>query len=133
MIQRPQTLFLFLFIASSLVGIYFFPGEESAFYPMFKDASEKLPFVPSVFVMIALGNIFLYKNRILQIRINGFLVFLFILFWGAYIYYVITQQENFTLFYPDLAIAILGGTSLLISTRYIRKDENLVRSLDRLR
>jgi hypothetical protein len=43
------------------------------------------------------------------------------------------QADNFNQYLPDLMIAFAGEVVLLLANRFIKKDEALIRSLDRLR
>jgi hypothetical protein len=59
---------------------------------------------------------------------------LFTLFWAGFVYLVIQHQaDNFNQYIPDLSIAFVGEVALLLANRFIKKDEALIRSLDRLR
>ncbi len=81
---------------------------------------------------MVLINLFLYRKRLLQIRINQIVWLFYTFFWGYFVYLAL-QTANFSHYFPDLLLAFLGEVSLLLANRYIRKDEALVRSLDRLR
>ncbi len=162
MIQRIQTVFLFLATVSGIL-IFFFPvanfyaeSEVFRFYlysvkdltpdpfgdtqtarqivnPMFPLILSALQFI---IVAITLTTIFKFKNRALQIRLNYLNVFLNVLLIGGIFYLssLLEQQLN------TVASYCLGGVfplitviMLFLSNIYIRKDERLVRSADRLR
>lgn len=134
MLQRPQTLILMIFCALTGSNALFFPLEELVFSTLLNSSASYAPWVSLLFGSVVFINIFLYEKRPLQIRINQFIWVAFTFFWGSYVYLVIQYYRNsFSDFFPDLLIAFLGEVSLLIANRFIRKDENLVRSLDRLR
>lgn len=134
MIQRPQTLILFLFCALTVVNAFFYPQEELVFSTLLTSSASYSPWVSLLFSVIVLLNIFMYKNRPLQININRYVWVLFTLFWAGYVYLVLQNYSHrFSDFLPDLLIAFLGEICLLTANRFIRKDENLVRSMDRLR
>jgi hypothetical protein len=89
-----------------------------------------------IIVAITLTTIFKFKNRALQIRLNYLNVFLNVLLIGGIFYLssLLEQQLN------TVASYCLGGVfplitviMLFLSNIYIRKDERLVRSADRLR
>lgn len=86
---------------------------------------------------MALGSIFLFKNRKLQIKL-GIFAFIAILL-GLVLTVVLFIQDpimeqdampgdGWGIIFPVVAMV-----AILIAQRYIRKDENLVQSMDRLR
>ena len=154
MIQRIQT--VYLFISAILVFLIFmFPLSEflvndSLLY-VFRyrgiyelvDGVETLVIksIPlavlfGIILVINLISIFLYKNRSLQMRLTVFNIILMIGSLGLSYYYIYTAFNqfgaivNYKLFstFPLIA-AILSYMAL----RGIRKDEKLVKSLDRIR
>lgn len=86
--------------------------------------------------IVALVAIFLFKNRILQMRIvmaQTCMVVLLILILGYYSYVIITKYDasvniGFKMFLP-IVLLILSA----LAYRGIKKDELLVKSYDRLR
>jgi len=77
-------------------------------------------------------TIFLYRRRMLQIRLCVFNLLILIVFQIFIAYYYIVSSENisfsFTAIFPVVA-AILT----LLAIRYIGRDEAIVRAADRLR
>ena len=138
MIQRIQTVYLML---SALLAVLFFV------FPIFvvhtaEETSRFIAIDNSVLFIISICiatlpfiNIFLYKNRLLQMK----LVYLTILFVAAILGYACSQY--FQINNKDAAISFgLGGLAVILipilqwlAYKGIKKDENLVRSLDRLR
>jgi len=130
MIQRIQT--VYLFFAFCLMAIL-------AFIPFSSISAFSDGFFigfTSIIAIMAIVAIFLYKNRKMQIRLcYGMLVaFVFI-----YIFYFIFKWQNFsftelfghvryTFIFPLISIILV-----YLAIRGIKKDEKLVRSLDRLR
>lgn len=134
MLQRPQTLLLLLFCAVATANALFFPLEARVFSHLLNASSIYASWVSLIFVLIVVLNIFLYKNRPMQIRINKVVWLLFTLFWGSYVYFVVKEFNTaFSTFLPDLVLAFIGEVCLLYANRFIRKDENLIRSMDRIR
>ena len=69
----------------------------------------------------------------LQLRINQLCGF-YILFSGVVFLFCFAKYNRGSNSYlPDLLIAFVGEVVLLFANHFIRKDEALVRSLDRLR
>ena len=89
-------------------------------------------------VAVAFYEIFRYKNRLTQLKLGLFNVLLMIGALGSTVYFVFQGEElsaNATqgdfetgIYLPGLAL-ILN----LLANRFIRRDEQLVRSVDRLR
>jgi len=134
MIQRIQSVYLFL-VFCLLAVLVFFPIAVSPIY------AGDLGFYSGYFgacAVFALVTIFIYKNRKRQISMcYGMItaqvliyVFFFIIFYWKYHFPLseFYQHASFTFVFPFIAIILL-----FLAIRAIRKDEKLVRSLDRLR
>ncbi len=134
MIQRIQTLFMLLFVLATGVNFFLFPSEIIVFEPLMGDKADASSYVSILLSLIVLVNIGLYKKRTVQIRINQVIWVLYTLFWGSFVYLIIQHQpDNFNQYLGDLMIAFAGEVVLLLANRFIKKDEALIRSLDRLR
>lgn len=143
MIQRIQSIFLLL-ASGSCFGIF---GTDAADSPapveasrLFADASFDVfdsPVLIACFALagvLLLADIFLFKNRPLQSKISAGALFVVGLGvgYGIYLFFSNDIPANVT---PDLGIglpvlAVVFGT---LASRYIKADEKLVRSADRLR
>ncbi|MCK9639459.1 MAG: DUF4293 domain-containing protein [Prolixibacteraceae bacterium] len=154
MIQRIQT--LYLLIAALLVASLFFvpfaelTGKDGAQY-LFNisgitvnssNGSAILDSTWPVLVLVCLSliilviSIFLFKNRITQIRVSYINIsFLFGL--KALMYYYTWSGNNLpagglhSKIYSTLPL--IAAILVFIAIRNIRKDENLVKSIDRIR
>ncbi len=152
MLQRIQSLFLLVaFIIS--IGFHIWPiaifpsdsGELIFTVKGFLNNSGDIitllyPFLilSAIISFLILYQLFSFKKRIRQIQTGKAIIILLILWYGVGIIHVYTYYQNFevlleatphvTLFIP-VAITIL----VLIANRYIHKDEELVRSVDRIR
>ena len=134
MIQRIQTIFMLLFVLVGGVNFFLFPSEMIVFEPLMGNKADSSPYVSILLSLLVLINIILYKKRTLQILVNQIVWVLFTLFWAGFVYSVIQHQaDNFNQYIPDLSIAFVGEVALLLANRFIKKDEALIRSLDRLR
>jgi len=158
MIQRIQTLFLFLaFLAAvalfffPLAGIYsttvaykfyvyglinMVPGEASIFTFM---TTFPLLLLNILVAAFSLSCIFLYKNRVLQAKVVRIAILTDIIF-IALVFFVYAKivETNLaaTLDYLDEAgmyFPLITLIFLILANRSIMKDEKLVRSADRLR
>ena len=147
MIQRIQTIFLLLG-SIFMLSVLFFPfasllsGVQGA--GILADGvytAQEKPVLLGLFSLsslLALIGVFLFKNRSLQMKMAifsadaGFLGTVFAIFY-------LWQDEKVRAIFGSLKpgigaiLPVLGFAALLLAFWYIRKDEKLVRSMDRLR
>lgn len=154
MIQRIQSVYL-LIAAFIIILAYFLPfatfnadadlpqyilrvkgfiqaGEESKI--MFR--VWPVAILLTISVLLSLVTIFLYKKRLLQIRLSIANIIFLLGSFGLALFYIndvkkmlkIEPHYDFSLILPIIAIILL-----YLAIRGIAKDEKLVRSLDRLR
>jgi ABC-type polysaccharide transport system permease subunit len=136
MIQRIQTIWLLLAAACSgglvfLVSLWI-DGEGNEVVAM-DDGAYFGAFVLSAF--ISLVAIFLYRNRKLQTVVNRLNIMLNLVLLGVFVYRALNvsgeaavSEKGIGMFIPILSIVLL-----VLANRAIRKDEQLVKSVDRLR
>lgn len=146
MIQRIQSIFLLL--ASSSLGSLFInsvsfadftepnpsvPASSDGFLNIYDD--KILLSVTSVAIVLGIIALLLYKNRPNQIRLAWSMIAIAFVLIGLAIWQintigtlVVLKASAFGFIFVSLAI-IFG----FMAIRYIRKDELLVRSADRLR
>lgn len=134
MIQRLQTVFLLVFAVLSIANGLFFPVEIIVFQPLDMPLGDQINNFSFVFVVLAVFSIFSFKKRMLQLRLNRLIWAIHVLFWGSFVFLVVRDHASAYLdFLPDVILAGIAEVSLLLANKFIRKDEALVRSLDRLR
>lgn len=153
MIQRIQTLWLFLVFLMAALMLFFpiaeFQGETQKFtLSVFSvDGSEGIVGIPNPYIIgiltallgvLSLGNIFQYKNRKLQIKINmvAMLVNMALLIAIFLISDNITANENVAnkcSYLMGSWFPVAGILFLILANRSIRKDEALVKQSERLR
>ena len=154
MIQRIQTVYL-LAIAALITAMFFMPLAiiqiDNLFYSfdgsglntMTKPAELVFPAwelmaLQAIIIIIAFAAIFLYKKRILQIRLCVFNAFLLIGFYGLFaflVWKISTASGVFHFSNVRLALAFPFICLILdyLAIRNIGADEMLIRSLNRLR
>ena len=132
MVQRVQTVYLFL------AG--FVSGVLSYFFPTGLDAVGKidLPIIYEVFLISALLSflvIFLFKNRKLQFVLGRLNIVLNLILLGVFVYWSLTlpgegllSEKGIGQFIPVISIVLL-----VLANKAIKRDEKLVKSVDRLR
>jgi len=129
MIQRIQTVYL-LFAFCLMAAIVFIPFSASSFNTGFYEGFF------AVAALSAIITIFLYKKRKLQLRICYALLFAQVF---AYLFFFIfdrhnmslrelLQQVGITFIFPFITFIFI-----YLAIKGIKKDDKLVRSLDRLR
>lgn len=148
MIQRIQSIYLFL-ASALMVAINWLPlaefnidNQEKTLFTTFGIGNGTITTYPIAVIAIlsatlSLIAIFMYKNRIRQIKVTSISLFLSIMFYAVFIMYwwfskdVLVSQET-SISYGLVAPAIAVILNFL-AVRAIKADEKLVRSADRIR
>jgi hypothetical protein len=158
MIQRIQSVFLLIAFICSIL-LFFFPlagiyGDTSTYlFYIYKFQNmvpgevslfNNLAVIPLTVINAAIGglvawSIFTYNNRILQMRLVRFSIFLDIIL-IALVFFVFASIIERTLFVtPDylseagIYFPLAALVFLILANRYIVRDERMIRSIDRLR
>ena len=147
MIQRIQT--AFLLVAGLLIASLYklkiaelsVNGEHHIFtaFGIFKGETmvfDGLPIIIliGVIALLHLIVIFMYKKRILQIRITVFTIILLLGLFGIFFYFTYAGFSGAKVaFKIPLVFPIIALILDYLAIRAIGKDEALVRSLDRIR
>jgi hypothetical protein len=161
MLQRIQTVFLFI-IAVLMVLFQLFPiwttspGVEGTVYRLYAFflfvGPENNPeagnwvfwpfFIPGVFaglvIIVTLVEAFSYKKRMTQIKMGALNSLLLAGVLISTIWFVNQGQAEWTVEHPGnygigIFFPVVSIINNLLANRFIRKDENLVRSMDRIR
>lgn len=142
MIQRIQTLFLFLAGAATL-GVFGLPFARTAepTVGIFQDAQFNpydhvgLMVTFGLAGLLALISILLFNNRKLQLRLTlgSLLVLLGGIIFGGVLFAQSSEAGSSATPGSGLFIMPAAIILLLLAYRFISKDEKLVRSMDRLR
>ena len=150
MIQRIQTLYLLAIVILGITLCFqpvlqFVSPEEAAELQVYELSALGgaplqgvwgLLLATLLIPVLALVDIFLYKKRVLQARLNIFTAMLCLGYYGVLAIYV--WQAKLALgtdwhILPWAAIPLVCFVLTLMATRRILKDEALVRAADRLR
>jgi len=143
MIQRIQTIYLLL--ASIISGVLIFVFnlwksiEKNIFaFDLLHSESYLLKGIPISFIvsaLLAFVAIFIFKNRKLQFVIGRLTILINLILLGVLIYVSLTlpgeaavSEKGIGMFIPVLAVLLL-----VLANKAIKKDEDLVKSADRLR
>lgn len=161
MIQRIQTLYLLAVVALGIVLLWlpvvqFVTPEEAAelqIYnlsaigleqitndqsPMTNDLQGLwgLTLTTALIPLLALIDIFLYKKRLLQARLNIFTVMLCLGYYGVLALYIWLAKMSLGVEWniqPWASFPLICLVLTMMATRRILKDEALVRAADRIR
>ena len=129
MIQRIQSLFLLFSAIFSLIIVFYFPVLKSTEITIY--LTENLSYARlSVFLSVGLSifSIFQFKNRGRQLIINQ-VSKLFI----SIAFIIIIFQRGELNFAIGLFLFIIPYLMIILANYFIKKDEKLVKSADRIR
>lgn len=135
MIQRPQTLYL---LFAFLINLAFF------FNPLYSTAMQDpvlwigfgLASALTLVMIVAFVAIFLYKNRVLQLKVIKFATYLQIIALGSAMGVIFSLGNIGTHLWKEAVgtgMIVLVLVFLWLAGRGIKKDEELVKSMDRIR
>ena len=131
MLQRIQSLYILGFISITLLYSLRFP---IPFEVNTNTLQWILSYTPYLIAILAFVSLFLFSKRKVQIRLNTFILLGSI---GYEVFLIIQVFEQFEtlkeLILIHCALVFLSWIFILLANRYIKKDEALIRSVDRLR
>ena len=151
MIQRIQTLYLLAVVALGIT-LCFMPvlqlvtPEEATELQIWEVCATRfdvplqglwgLTLTTALIPLLALVDIFLYKKRLLQARLNIFTVMLCLGYYGVLAIYIWLAKMSMGVDWhilPWASVPLVCMVLTLMATRRILKDEALVRAADRIR
>lgn len=150
MLQRIQSVFLLLAAAAMLIASvtplakFLYNTDQAVFEAMgvylngqLNDSTWGLFVIGAASSLLALFTVFLYKKRMLQIRLSIFNIVLmigFYLYFGFVVYQLISVESlHFQKVGVGIIMPIIAIILTFLAIRRIGGDEILVRSLNRLR
>ena len=143
MIQRIQTIYLLLasIVSGGLIFVFNLWNtikEKIFVVDLFSREVFTLKVIPFMFIMssiLSLVAIFLFKNRKLQFVIGRIIIMTNLFLLGLLIYLSLNlsgetsvSEKGIGMFLPILAILLV-----VLANKAIKKDEDLIKSVDRLR
>ncbi|CEN42531.1 conserved membrane hypothetical protein [Capnocytophaga canis] len=136
MIQRVQTIYmLFVFIIGGILPFIFslYVQNQQSVYAYLDDVLSGIFF--GISAVLAVYAIFKYKTRQLQFVLNRLNILISLTLLGIFVYRVLSSsgesgisEKGVGIFLPVLSIVFL-----FLANKAIRRDEDLVKSADRLR
>jgi len=144
MIYRLQSLYISLVILISTLFTFVFPlwvdNKQNTFFAFngFTSQHKLLVSIPIAFYLVAIFGfctLFLYKNRKNQFMLNRLNIIINLYLLGVLLFFllnlsgeIIISKKGISAFSPILNIFLL-----VFANKAIKKDEALVKSVDRLR
>ena len=143
MIQRIQSIYLLLasIVSGGLIFVFdLWENLKNEVYALdlFSRESFLLKIIPLLFLVsaiISVVTIFLFNNRKLQFVVGRIIILINLFLLGLLIYVSLTlpgevsiSEKGIGMFLPILAILLI-----VLANKAIKKDEDLVKSVDRLR
>jgi peptidoglycan/LPS O-acetylase OafA/YrhL len=136
MIQRVQSLYLLLVVLLNATVVFWLPlwkTEEGI-----EVFAMETPWLAGLFALsgvLALFSIFMFKNRKLQFVLGRLNIILNFVLLGFFVYWTLMvpgemqiSEKGIGMFLPVLSIVFL-----VLANKAIKRDEDLVKSVDRLR
>ncbi|MBZ4033522.1 DUF4293 domain-containing protein [Flavobacterium sp. 17A] len=136
MIQRIQTVYLFLaFVATGILMLFVPLWTTSAGKPFFFMQDMVYTFLLGLTTMLTFISIISFKKRQNQFVLNRLNIILNLILLGLFVYRSLNlsgetevSEKGIGMFMPIVAIVLL-----VLANKAIKKDEDLVKSVDRLR
>lgn len=129
MLQRIQTVWIFLAVLGAV--FLFITAQDFSLF----EGTSFISIICAVLVLCGLLSIFSYKNRKRQIVLNTISIFINALLLGLLAYWLLSLSGG--IHFPEKGIEpifpLISIISLFIANVFIRKDDRLVKSVDRLR
>ncbi|MCW3160462.1 DUF4293 domain-containing protein [Chryseobacterium oryctis] len=129
MLQRIQTIWTFLAVLAAV--FLFITGQDV----IISDSIPVLNIGCIILVLVGLLSVFSFKNRKRQILLNNISIIINALLIGVVIYWLLKLSGGIQI--PEKGIEpifpLIAIICLFIANIYIKKDERLVKSVDRLR
>lgn len=149
MIQRKQTVFLLLALAAVIVCICMPLGslepKGMGVAPLWYNIGlmgspsfsvQPVPFIDLVVIgVLSLACIPLYKRRKLQMRLCVANILLCLVWYGYYAFCVLSLFKGMGTFHPHFAgcLPLVALILYVLAYRGIKADEELIKSMDRIR
>lgn len=131
MIQRIQSIYLLIVSTISISSYLIFPKLNFTLNDISFMNYLVTPYLCLGF-FLSFFNIFLFKNRKLQFKLNKIHLLIHLLLLIIFFFFLYQNKIN----YPDIqwiTTPILSVIFLLLANKGIKSDEDLIRSVDRLR
>lgn len=136
MLQRIQTIYLLLAALTSGGLIFVFNlWENAAGEPVYAQDDYSIMLFFLISALLSLVTIFLFKNRKLQFVLGRVNILLNLILLGLFVYWslMVPGESNISEKGIGMLIPVISIVFLVLANKAIKKDEDLVKSVDRLR
>ncbi len=143
MIQRIQTVYLLVAALASgglifVLNLWIENGNEVFALDAFQSDSLLLKFIPILFIgsaVLSFSTIFKFKNRKLQFVLGRLNILINLILLGLLVYQLLKLSGETAVSEKGIgsALPIVVIVLLVLANKAIKKDEDLVKSVDRLR
>jgi tellurite resistance protein TehA-like permease len=136
MIQRIQSLYLFVSAMLSAILPLFFPlWKDIKLMPIYFTTDLAYIILFGLSTIMALVSILLYKKRQNQFVLNRLNIILNFILIGLFVYRSLKLSGEVSVSEKDIAmfVPLVSIVLLVLANKAIKKDEDLVKSVDRLR
>ena len=143
MIQRIQSIYMVLaaLVSGGLIFVFslWTESETDRFaLDLLKAEAIELQLIPVLFIasaVLVLIAIFLFKNRKLQFVLNRITILVNLFLLGLLLYYLLNLPGEVAISKKGIGVflPVVNVLLLVLANKAIQKDENLVKSVDRLR
>ena len=135
MIQRIQSVYLFLVILVNSLATFFFADALDKTANLINEISFEYHIYFLIIVVLSLWGLLTFKNRSFQLktgRINLVLNFVALGFL-AYWLLILPGEINFSEKGIELVIPVISIVFIILAQKAIKRDDELVKSADRFR
>ena len=133
MIQRIQSLYIFLYIVIKCFLLYMSLTYKNLFH-FFINKVDILSSVLILLIIFSIVTLLSFKKRKTQIKLMYFLITLHLLFMISILIFTYMEVDSLNFFQNyQTILCIIGLLLLLLCLRGIKKDQNLIESIDRIR
>ena len=132
MIQRLQSIFIFLFVLTSFLAYIYLPEKQFFVLDLNSIKVDFYSFILIFGVVFGLVTFFMFKNRNRQLLFTKILIVcqFFLIIFSIYNFF----HFHYSLYKdPSIFIIATGLIFLLFVYKYIKKDIDLINSIDRIR
>lgn len=135
MVQRIQTIYLFLAALVSAGLIFVFELWKDNGVPVYAQDEPSVLALFGLSALLSVVTIFLFKNRKLQFVLGRVNIILNLILLGLFVYWSlnVSGESQISEKGIGMVIPIVSIVLLVLANKAIKKDEDLVKSVDRLR
>ena len=135
MLQRIQSIYLFLAALVSAGLIFVFELWKDNGEPVYAQDEPSVLALFGLSALLSVVTIFLFKNRKLQFVLGRVNIILNLILLGLFVYWSlnVSGESEISEKGIGMVIPIVSIVLLVLANKAIKKDEDLVKSVDRLR